>query len=401
MVAMGGKRLFGGSVFFLPVVLSGVRTGVRWADGPEEVDETDWTQLVPPLEVPWEVLGHLVEGDEGVAGAFLPSPFLPPELLPYPRLVRDPLLWVENPPWERGSRPAPLRAIRALEGVYRALQRDPDPCSKGSRTRQAIQQAAQEVGLLTSFRRPDWSPFGMGLDGLAFVRQFYDDSLSSWVGAACFLHYLGQALDLFISGLTAEEVKEELEAQRASGKCSALQGGPVDQKCAFLWRKGDEGFRAAMERFSLIASSGFREYRKSLRNRFAQVALIEDPYSHEEHGSYAGESHQALLLPTNGQVWNQGAEEAFEARSAAGQPFSKNLYRAYLSILDLALLGMTSTRIKTCLNCGELLVGKREDARFCSDKCRVYFHRKRKGLGHQDHLDFLPAWDMGDNEGDA
>lgn len=35
-----------------------------------------------------------------------------------------------------------------------------------------------------------------------------------------------------------------------------------------------------------------------------------------------------------------------------------SLSRAYLSVLDLALMGITATRVKACQHCGGVMVGR-------------------------------------------
>lgn len=388
-------------VFTLPVHLTPVRTRVRWADGPGDVPGFDWTQAVPPLGDPEDFLGGLDEVSPDLSSPSVLG-FYSPDTLVYPRLVRHPSLWLEDRPSRGGvSRSAPLRAISALKRVYRAARKDHRPCDKGSPTRRAIEEAAQEAGLLANFS-VGWVPVAVGLDDLATLRSFYDDNLFSWIGAAYYVQTLTRALDLTAERLGKEEVLSELEQGWGGEKGLVSQAGGFDRDCARAWEMRDLGFKTAKERFSKIASrtgsSGldFGGYREVLRKRFALLALIERVVLPEGFGvEHAGGVVDGMRRLQGARKGGPETEEVSASQlECLDGPFplvprvSASLYRAYLSILDLALIGITTTLVRACRYCGEPIVGRRRDAKFCDNKCRVAFFRSRRGL-HPEEDSFL------------
>lgn len=400
------KRSLG--VFTLPVHLTPVRTRVRWADGPGDVPEFDWTQAVPPLGDPEDFLGGLDDVSLDLSSPSVLG-FYSPDTLVYPRLVRHPSLWLEERPSRGGvSRSVPLQAVFALKRVYRAARKDRRPCDKGSPTRRAIEEAAQEAGLLANFS-VGWVPVAVGLDDLATLRGFYDDNLFSWIGAAYYVQTLTRALDLTAERLGKEEVLSELEQGWGVEKGLVSQAGGFDRDCARAWEMRDLGFKTAKERFSKLASRtdssdlDFGGYREVLQKRFALLALIEHVVLPEEFGvedtGRAGRVVDGMRRLRGARKRGPGTEEASASQlERLDGPFplvprvSASLYRAYLSILDLALIGITTTLVRACRYCGEPIVGRRRDTKFCNNKCRVAFFRSRRGL-HPEEVSLLDVED--------
>ncbi|WP_126216940.1 hypothetical protein [Thermus scotoductus] len=199
-----------------------------------------------------------------------------------------------------------------------------------------------------------------------------------------------------------EEVLSELEQGWGGEKGLVSQAGGFDRDCARAWEMRDLGFKTAKERFSKIASrtgsSGldFGGYRGVLRKRFALLALIERVVLPEEFGvEHAGGVVDGMRRLQGARKGGPETEEVSASQlERLDGPFplvprvSTSLYRAYLSILDLALIGITTTLVRACRYCGEPIVGRRRDAKFCNNKCRVAFFRSRRGL-HPEEGSFL------------